>query len=107
MWCECSKGEAKNTGHICQLLTNERQNELYFKSEQECPNREQKMQVQSILGLDPYDEKEHRKWYNVYNSGVSHFACVTEDFNIKKSDLMFSQLEWDSVSLCFPHPGLN
>ena len=41
------------------------------------------------MGLGPYDEKVHRKWCKVYNSGVSHFACVKENFNIKTSDLMF------------------
>ena len=47
VWCECDKGDSVNTGHICQLLTNEKW------SNQEWLNREKRTQARSIIGLGP------------------------------------------------------
>ena len=39
--------------------------------------------ARATMGLGPYDEKAHKTWCNTYNSGISHFACVSSTYPIE------------------------
>ena len=69
--CDCQRGAGALDDHICTMFSNEKYRELYNRSKQQ-------IQSAAILAAarnsGEYTLKDHKKWVDQYNSGVSHLG---------------------------------